>query len=117
MVQRRWFFYADGPQLHWDYYNSYVIQPMLLAVLDATSKTTKAWADLAPVILHARAAMLSFKSASSHLTAPFPPSPLHYLSLWSLPFYSPLSLCATIFPEPLPPEQVRCALWAVINKL
>ncbi len=27
--------YGDGPQFHWDYYNSFVIQPMLLAVLDA----------------------------------------------------------------------------------
>ena len=25
--------YGDGPQFHWDYYNSFVIQPMLLDVL------------------------------------------------------------------------------------
>jgi hypothetical protein len=25
--------YGDGPQFHWDYYNSYVIQPMLIDVL------------------------------------------------------------------------------------
>ncbi len=30
--------YGDGPQFHWDYYNSYVIHPMLLAVLETTSK-------------------------------------------------------------------------------
>jgi hypothetical protein len=30
--------YGDGPQFHWDYYNSFVIHPMLLAVLEATSK-------------------------------------------------------------------------------
>jgi len=56
-------------------------QPMLLAVLDATSKTTKAGPISRPSSSHARAAMLSFKSASSHLTAPFPPSAAHYLSL------------------------------------
>ena len=27
--------YGDGPEFHWDYYNSFVIQPMLLDVLDA----------------------------------------------------------------------------------
>ncbi len=27
--------YGDGPDFHWDYYNSYVIQPMLLEVLEA----------------------------------------------------------------------------------
>ena len=26
--------YGDGPEFHWDYYNSFVIQPMLLDVLD-----------------------------------------------------------------------------------
>lgn len=26
--------YGDGPEYHWDYYNSFVIQPMLLDVLD-----------------------------------------------------------------------------------
>lgn len=25
--------YGDGPDFHWDYYNSYVIQPMLLDIL------------------------------------------------------------------------------------
>src|SRR5712691_8430886 len=27
--------YGDGPEFHWDYYNSFVIHPMLLAVVDA----------------------------------------------------------------------------------
>src|SRR5690606_34530521 len=26
--------YSDGPRLHWDYYNSFVIQPMLLDIVD-----------------------------------------------------------------------------------
>jgi hypothetical protein len=28
-----------GPQFHWDYYNSFVIQPMLLEVIDAVSNS------------------------------------------------------------------------------
>lgn len=28
--------YGDGPEFHWDYYNSFVIHPMLLNVLDCT---------------------------------------------------------------------------------
>ena len=27
--------YGDGPELHWDYYNSFVIHPMLVDVLGA----------------------------------------------------------------------------------
>ena len=30
--------YGDGPHFHWDYYNSFVIQPMLLAVVETVAK-------------------------------------------------------------------------------
>ena len=30
--------YGDGPEFHFDYYNSFVIQPMLLDVLDACAR-------------------------------------------------------------------------------
>lgn len=36
---RQWYvgdgLYGDGPEFHWDYYNSFVIQPMLVEALDA----------------------------------------------------------------------------------
>ena len=35
--------YGDGPSLHMDYYNSFVIQPMLLDVLRVTSQKTQEW--------------------------------------------------------------------------
>ena len=35
--------YGDGPTFHWDYYNSFVIQPMLLNILDTISKSSTAW--------------------------------------------------------------------------
>jgi hypothetical protein len=39
--------YGDGPELHVDYYNSFVIHPMLLDVLDACTDRAAAWNDLA----------------------------------------------------------------------
>ncbi len=39
--------YGDGPAFHWDYYNSFVIQPMLLDVLDVVGKEMPAWKELA----------------------------------------------------------------------
>ena len=39
--------YGDGPVFHWDYYNSFVIQPMLLDVLDVCRDELPAWKDLA----------------------------------------------------------------------
>ena len=35
--------YGDGPAFHWDYYNSFVIQPMLLDVLRLLSSTAPDW--------------------------------------------------------------------------
>ena len=39
--------YGDGPEFHWDYYNSFVIHPMLIDVLEACKDEMPAWKDLA----------------------------------------------------------------------
>jgi hypothetical protein len=38
--------YGDGPEFHWDYYNSFVIHPMLNDVLDACGDERPAWKEL-----------------------------------------------------------------------
>jgi hypothetical protein len=43
--------YGDGPQFHWDYYNSFVIQPMLLDVLETCGGELPAWSEMRPRIL------------------------------------------------------------------
>ena len=43
--------YGDGPRFHWDYYNSFVIQPMLLDVLRNIAPHAKTWQPLLPDIL------------------------------------------------------------------
>jgi len=35
--------YGDGPEFHWDYYNSFVIQPMLLENLDVVGDEAAEW--------------------------------------------------------------------------
>jgi hypothetical protein len=35
--------YGDGPEFHWDYYNSYVIQPFLLTILQIMQKENSGW--------------------------------------------------------------------------
>ena len=40
--------YGDGPAFHCDYYNSFVIQPMMLDVLDVCAAEMAAWKELAP---------------------------------------------------------------------
>src|SRR5207302_6102130 len=39
--------YGDGADFHWDYYNSFVIHPMLVGVLDGCKDESPAWNDLA----------------------------------------------------------------------
>lgn len=43
--------YGDGAEFHRDYYNSYVIQPMLLSVLDAFGPADARWQGLRDSIL------------------------------------------------------------------
>ena len=46
--------YCDGPRFHWDYYNSFVIQPMLLDVLNAASDFSPDWQKMrAPMMRRA----------------------------------------------------------------
>ena len=43
--------YGDGPHFHWDYYNSFVIQPFLLNILDALGPDASRWQSLRQPIL------------------------------------------------------------------
>jgi len=39
--------YGDGPEFHWDYYNSFVIHPMLVDVLASCADQSPAWMTIA----------------------------------------------------------------------
>ena len=43
--------YGDGPQFHFDYYNAFVIQPMLVDVLDACADDRPAWRAMREQVL------------------------------------------------------------------
>lgn len=38
--------YGDGPEFHWDYYNSYVIQPFLMHTIETLEGEDPAWAAM-----------------------------------------------------------------------
>lgn len=44
--------YGDGPDFHWDYYNSFVIQPMLLDVVQTLVDADKEKAELLTTLRH-----------------------------------------------------------------
>jgi hypothetical protein len=108
--------YGDGPEFHWDYYNSFVIHPMLLDVLDEVREVMPAWKALsARVEARARryAAILerqiapdgSFPAIGRSIAYRF--GAFHLLAQAALKHQ---------LPEEVTPAQVRGALTAVIRR-
>jgi len=108
--------YGDGPDFHWDYYNSYVIQPMLLDVLEASASHNKAWTALLPNV---RTRAIRYAAILEKLVAPdgsFPAvgrslayrcGAMHHLANMALRHELPGSVT---------PAQVRSALTKVIER-
>ena len=108
--------YGDGPSFHWDYYNSFVIHPMLLDVLDVCREEMPAWKDLsARVDERAR----RYAAVLERFIAPDGSFPAIGRSLayrcGAFHLLASMALRSTL-PDGLSPAQVRGALTAVIRK-
>jgi hypothetical protein len=109
--------YGDGPQVHWDYYNSFVIQPMLLQVLESARRWSPAWESFYPAIL-ARAKR--YAAIQERLISPEGTYPAIGRSLaYRFGAFHHLATMALRreLPEALAPEQVRSGLTAVIRRM
>ena len=109
--------YGDGPFFHWDYYNSFVIQPMLLDVLSATSGLGDAWKPFhEPVRERAGryAAVLERMIAADGTFPPLGRSLAYRTGAFHLLGQAAL---LDLLPAGVNPAQVRCALTAVIRKV
>ncbi len=108
--------YGDGPQFHWDYYNSYVIHPMLLQVMDTISKVSKSWAPLsAGVMTRAK----RYAAIQERVIAPDGSFPAIGRSLaYRCGAFHHLAAMALRkdLPDGVTAEQVRGALTAVIRR-
>lgn len=109
--------YGDGPEFHWDYYNSFVIQPMLLDVLAAVGDRYPEWAAMcAPALTRAqRYAVIQERLISPEGTFPAIGRSLAY----RFGAFQTLAQIALLdeLPDDLPPAQVREALTAVIRRM
>jgi hypothetical protein len=108
--------YGDGPHFHWDFYNSFVIQPYLLQLMDTVGDQSPAWSAMRTPI-HQRAQR--YAAIQERLIAPdgsFPP--IGRSITYRCGTFHLLADAArrNILPESLTPPQVRCALSAVINR-
>jgi hypothetical protein len=109
--------YGDGPDYHWDYYNSYVIQPMLLEVLKVCADKKNPLGDLHPKIL-ARAQR--YAAVEERMISPEGTFPV--IGRSSAYRFGAFHLLADLalqheLPAELPPAAVRAALTAVIHRM
>ncbi|NEW06328.1 DUF2264 domain-containing protein [Paenibacillus sp. SYP-B3998] len=109
--------YSDGPEYHADYYNSFVIQPMLVDIIERVSGESEDWEHMKePILARAmRHATILERSISPEGTFPVTGRSLAYR-------FGAFQLLAQIaqrgeLPMEYDPAQVRCALSAVIRRL
>ena len=107
--------YGDGPRLHWDYYNSFVIQPMLLACLAVVGEDEE-WKAL-----NQQEAQRAERYAvvQERLIAPDGSYPATGRSItYRAGAFQTLATVALAkrLPAKLPPAQVRGALTAVLRR-
>lgn len=108
--------YGDGPSLHWDYYNSFVIHPMMIDVLEACRDDVPAWKDLAT-----REAQRAgrYAAVQERMIAPDGSFPAIGRSLaYRFGAFHLLAQSALrrALPDAVTPSQVRSALTAVIHR-
>jgi hypothetical protein len=108
--------YGDGPEFHWDYYNSFVIQPMLVEALDIVAGESEEWK-----VLHTKALerLTRYAAIQERLIAPDGSYPAIGRSIaYRCGAFQGLALSAwrKILPTEVSPAQARVALTAVIRR-
>ena len=120
-MHKEWFVgdgtYGDGRNFHWDYYNSFVIQPMLMKVLETVPAKSAMWTSLKPLVFERakRYAAIQERMISPEGTFPAIGRSLTY-RFGAFHLLADVSLRREL-PEGVTPEQVRCALTVVMRRM
>ncbi len=108
--------YSDGPEFHWDYYNSFVIQPMMLDILKTVNESGFDEKKKYETVLKRaqRYAAVQERLISPEGTYP----PIGRSLAYRFGAFQVLSQIALWdqLPEEVGPGQVRSALYAVIQR-
>lgn len=108
--------YGDGPEFHFDYYNAYVIQPMLLETLDVVGDESPQWRTFREKVRErlTRFAAIQERSIASDGTFPVIGRSIAYRA----GAFQGLALAALrkMLPKEISPAQARVALTAVIRR-
>ena len=109
--------YGDGPMFHWDYYNSFVIQPMYVDLVDLFAAQSDEIARMRPAVL-ARASR--YASVLERMIGPDGSYPVVGRSIcYRFGAFQMLAQAALQhrLEEHLSPASVRCGLTAVIRRV
>lgn len=109
--------YGDGPQFHWDYYNSFVIQPMQLAVIETVSNQSKAWNSFYPAMLARAKRYAAVQERFIGFDGSFPPIGRSLAYRFGVFQHLANMALRKQLPDSIQPEQVRAALTAVIRRM
>jgi len=108
--------YGDGPHFHQDYYDSFVIHPFLLALMDSVAPLDPAWAAMSAEI---RERATRYAAIQERMIAPDGSYPVVGRSIayrcGAFHLLADIALRQSL-PKEVTPEQVRGALTAVIRK-
>lgn len=108
--------YGDGPPFHGDYYNSFVIHPMLLELVERVRDLDESWARFHGDVLQRARRHLEYLERLISPEGTFPPigrsiayrfGAMHHLALMAL---------RRDLPPPVSPASARGALTAVLNR-
>ncbi len=108
--------YGDGPKFHWDYYNSYVIQPMLIEAVEQTGDFFPEWQKQLPEM---EKRLSHYAAIQEHLISPEGTYPLLGRSLcYRFGAFQCLSMAAWRhqLEDTVTPAGVRGGLTAVIRR-
>lgn len=107
--------YGDGPDFHFDYYNSFVIQPMMVEIMEIMKKHGIDGAEQYDDVVkrYSRYAAIQERLISPEGTYPVAGRSLAY-RFGAFHALSDVALRG-LLPENVSPAQVRCALSAVID--
>ena len=108
--------YGDGPSFHWDYYNSFVIQPMLVDILAVCREEMPAWKELDARVREraARYAAIQERLISPEGTFPAIGRSIAY-RFGAFHLLAQTALRHAL-PEGVSPAQVRGAMTSVIKR-
>lgn len=119
-LHREWYvgdgMYGDGPEFHWDYYNSFVIQPMFVEALDVLAPEATEWRELRAKAVER---LTRYAAIQERLIAPDGTYPVIGRSIaYRAGAFQGLALASLrgILPKAVALSQARRALTAVIRR-